>query len=304
MTESTYCRPADFDDYWVAVKDELASTPARPEVEKIPIRETEFATLFGVRLSSIGPYRLFGYLSVPKASGPFPAIYWPPSYSSVLQIIPQGTESRIRSRFVTFSLAGRGQRNSDQPFAAMFPGLLIEGIESPDGYVFRGIVADALRGLEFLQSSEYVDTSSIVVVGNDVAMQAAALGGGASHLVCTPALFFDALALAGRSSAYPLEEYNDYLRFHPSHAEQVAHTLLHYDLRAFAPTVNAKTLIMAGPDGSAMGPAAMADLGEAIPGQADIYASQQSSFKDGLYTERWIASQLGFDDPIVPAHWR
>ena len=303
MTDSTYSKPADFDDYWAAVREQLADTPASPEIEKIQMRETDFATLYGVRLSSIGPYRLFGYLSVPKGSGPFPAIYWPPKYQSVLEMIPQGTENRTRSRFVTFSLAGRGQRNSDQPFAAMFPGLLTEGIESPGGYVFRGIVADAIRGLEFLSSTERVDTSSIVAIGNDVAMQAVALGSVASRLVCTPVLFYDALALAARSSAYPLEEYNDYLRFQPSRAADAARTLSYFDLRAFAPSIDAATLIMAGPDGSALGPDALADLGAAIPGGADIYASQQSSYKDGLHAERWVASQLGFDAPIVPAHW-
>ena len=303
MTDSTYSRPADFDDYWDTVKEQLADTPASPEIEKIPIRETDFAALFGVRLSSIGPYRLFGYLSVPKGEGPFPAIFWTPKYGSVLEIIPQGTENRMRSRFVTFSLAGRGQRNSDQPFSAMFPGLLTEGIESPGGYVFRGIVADALRGLEFLNSIDQVSASSLVVIGNDVAMQTVALGGEASHLVCTPALFYDALSLAERSSSYPLEEYNDYLRFQPSHADRVASTLSYFDLRAFAPTVNAATLIMAGPDGSSLGPEALADLGSSIPGGSSIYASQQSSYKDGLHSERWIASQLGFDAPIIPAHW-
>jgi cephalosporin-C deacetylase len=303
MTESTYSKPADFDDYWSTVRAQIDRTPSRPEIEKIPMRETDFATLYGVRLSSIGPYRLFGYLSVPKGQGPFPAIYWTPKYGSVLEIIPQGTAAGARSRFVTFSLAGRGQRNSDQPFSAMFPGLLTEGIESRDSYVFRGIVADAVRGLEFLISREEVDTSSIVAIGNDVAMQAVALGGEASHLVCTPALFFDSLAMASRSNGYPLEEYNDYLRFRPSHLKQVAETLSYFDLRAFTPKVDATTLIVAGPEGSAMGPGALAGLSESVPGGASIYASQQSSYKDGLYAEQWVASRLGFDDPIIPAHW-
>ena len=67
MADSTYSTTDGFNDYWAAVKQELAGTPARVEIEKIPIRETDFATLYGVRLSSIGPYRLFGYLSVPRA---------------------------------------------------------------------------------------------------------------------------------------------------------------------------------------------------------------------------------------------
>ena len=64
--------PADFDDYWAAVLSELLATPARPEVELIPIRCTDFADMYGVRLTSIGPYRLYAYLSIPKGTGRFP----------------------------------------------------------------------------------------------------------------------------------------------------------------------------------------------------------------------------------------
>ena len=35
--------------------------------------------------------RPLGYLSIPTGTGPFPAIYYPPKYQSVLEIIPQGT---------------------------------------------------------------------------------------------------------------------------------------------------------------------------------------------------------------------
>ena len=303
MAEATYSGPVDFEDYWSAVAMELAGAPASPEVEAIPMRETDFATLYGIRLSSIGPYRLYGYLSIPKGTGPFPAIYWAPKYGSVLEIIPQGTENGTRSRFVTFSLAGRGMRNSDQPFAAMFPGLLTVGIDSRDEYVFRGIVADAIRGLEFVSSVPEVDSSSIVAIGNDVALQAVSLAGIASHLVTTPAIFFDTLAKAAGTESYPLEEINDYLRLHPSHRERVAETLSYFDLRNFVHKVYANALVMAGPAGSGLGPEALEGLASSIPGGADVYASQQSSYKDGLHHEQWVASKLGFGEPIVPAHW-
>src|SRR5206468_2978690 len=101
-------RPRDFEDYWQATLDELASYPACPEMNAIALRSTDFATLYGVRLTSLGPYRLFGYLSIPTGHGPFPAIYYAPKYQSVLEIIPQGTANRQRSRYITFSLAARG----------------------------------------------------------------------------------------------------------------------------------------------------------------------------------------------------
>ena len=304
MVDADYTKPSGFDAYWDAVLTELDATPAEPEIEVIPLRETDFATLHGVQITSVGPYRLFGYLSVPKGDGPHPAIYWPPKYASVLEIIPQGTANAVRSEFVTFSLAGRGQRNSDKPFAAMFPGLLTEGIASPDSYIFRGIVADAIRGLEYLDSLDFVDSECTVVIGNDVAMQALALRPGATHLICTPALFFDPLSLARNTQGYPLQEYNDYLSTHPSDKDSVANTLSHFDLRAFANRIGVTTLINAGPAGSILAPDALGPVSDAVGGDVTVYASQHSSYKDGLYMERWIADKVGLDAPILPEHWQ
>src|SRR5439155_6312819 len=121
------------------------------------------------------PYRLFGYLSIPAGAGPFPAIYYPPKYQSVLEIIPQGTANLQRSRYITFALAGRGQRLADTPYAAMFPGLLTEGIDRAASYIFRGIVADSVRGFNCLLRRAELDAARVVVMGIDMALVIAAL---------------------------------------------------------------------------------------------------------------------------------
>jgi cephalosporin-C deacetylase len=301
MTEAAGVRA-----YWEQTVDELARHPAAPEVEMLPLRSTPFATLYGVKLTSLGPYRLFGYLSVPAGPGPFPAIYYAPKYQSVHEILPQGTANAQRSRYVTFSLAGRGQRNADSPFAAMFPGLLTERIDDPAAYVFRGIVADGVRGLEFLLGRPEVDTARVVVVGNDVALMVAGLAAGATHVVTTPALFSRTAELAPKTQAYPLEEVNDYLRAFPGRAEAVRRTLAHFDLVAFAPGVSATTLVMAGAPGSLLDGAALRPLTTALRGDVTVHESEQSLFKDGLYAERWMASRCGIADVrnILPEHWR
>jgi cephalosporin-C deacetylase len=295
-----------FDHYWKDTLDALARYPACPEIEVLPLRSTSFATLYGVRLTSLGPYRLFGYLSIPAGTGPFPAIYYAPKYQSVLEIIPQGTANLQRSRYITFSLAGRGQRNADTPFAAMFPGLLTEGIDRASSYIFRSIVADSVRGLQFLSTRGELDRSRVIVVGNDIALITAALMEGATHVVAAPALFYKTAELAPTTQAYPLEEINDYLRLFPEHAEAVRRTLSYYDLRTFAPRVAARTLLIAGAPGSLLDGRALGPLVTALKGTVTVHESEQSTYKDGLYAEQWMAAQSGITDvqSILPEHWR
>ncbi|MGQ4809796.1 hypothetical protein NKDENANG_03227 [Candidatus Entotheonellaceae bacterium PAL068K] len=298
--------PADFDLYWQQTLDALAAYPACPEIDPMPLRSTDFATLYGVHLTSMGPYRLFGYLSIPTGDGPFPAIYYTPRYQSVLEIIPQGTANRQRSAYMTFSLAGRGQRHADTPQAAMFPGLLTAGIDNAESYRFRGLAADCVRGLEFLLSRPELDAARVVVAGNDMALLTAALHPGATHVVTTPALFYNTSERAPRTHAYPLEEINDYLRTFPDRQEAVHRTLAYYDLRALAPRVQATVLIMAEPTGSMLDGQALQPCIQALSGEATVHDSEQSSYKDGLYAEVWMAARCGLGEvnSILPEAWR
>jgi cephalosporin-C deacetylase len=249
---------------------------------------------------------VFGYLSIPAGPGPFPAIYYAPKYQSVLEIIPQGTANLQRSRYITFALAGRGQRNADTPYAAMFPGLLTDGIDQATSYIFRGIVADSVRGLQFLLTRRELDPTRVVVVGNDMALITTALQPGATHVVTAPQLFHDTAELAPKTRAYPLEEINDYLRAFPSRVENVRQTLAYYDLEAFAPRSSATTLVMAGAPGAVPDAPSLGRVVAALRGRVTVYVSEQSSYKDGLYAERWMAEQLGITDlpGILPEHWR
>lgn len=294
----------DFVQYWDDTLNELARYPAAAEVELLPMRCADFATMYSVRLTSVGPYRLFGYLSVPKGDGPFPAIYFAPKYQSVLEPIPQGAANFLRSRFVAFALAGRGQRLSDSPYSAGFPGLLTEGIDDAQNYIFRGIAADSARGLEYLLTRDEVDAERVVAIGNDMALIAAALRGGATHVICQPGLFVDTLALASRTGDYPLEEINDYLNLHPERKGAVSNTLSYFELSGFASRVEAKTLLMAGAPGGSLDAEGLSAVSGAIQGDVSVYESQSSSYKDGLHQEEWLAREFGFEDAILPEHWQ
>ena len=284
-------RPEDFDTYWQRVCHELATLPIAAEEEHIPIRSTEFCDCYTVRFTSIGPYRLFGYLSIPKGNGPFPTLLLGPGYHSVVEPLPQGDANEKRGRFLIFSIAGRGQRNADVPFAAMFPGLMTEGIDTPETYIFRGITADWLRGVDYLVSRPEVDRSRLALVKHDdLPLLTAALRPEVTHVVAAPGRFYAA------HERTP-EEVSDYLRLFPEKRAPVLHTLSYFDPLLFAPAVHAKTLLWGDPK-------TVAPLTQALGGESEVRMTEHSSYKDGLYQERWIAQQFGFADAIVPAHWQ
>ena len=294
----------DFTEYWDATLEELEAIPMKPEVELMPVRCTEFATMYSVRLTSIGPYRLFGYLSVPQGDGPFPAIYYTPKYQSVLEPIPQGSANFLRSRFVVFALGNRGQRLSDSPYSAGFPGHLTKGIDDALAYVYRGVVADSVRGLEYVLTRDEVDAARVVSIGNDIALATAALHSGATHVICQPALFVDTLAKAARTGDYPLEEVNDYLNLYPDRRSAVSNTLSYFELSSFAPRVDARTLLMASAPGGSLDANGLSGVSGAIQGDVSVYESQSSSYKDGMHQEEWLAREFGFAEAILPEHWR
>ncbi|WP_232662036.1 acetylxylan esterase [Pseudonocardia sp. TRM90224] len=155
-----------FEEYWTAVDAELAAAPARPVLTPVPARSTDAFTAYDVHLSSVGGYRIFGFLSVPRGDGPFPGLLDTPRYGSV-NLAPH---YRDRLRYVVFAVMHRGQRLADSPFQAAYPGLFTMGIDDPATYVYRAIVADCLRGAEFLLDHPAVDPARVGVRGDDLAL--------------------------------------------------------------------------------------------------------------------------------------
>ncbi len=300
MTIAVQSPPEDFDRFWQALLDELDALPIAPELSVSPLRTTEFATVYEVRLTSVGPYRIFAYYSVPRGQGPFPTLFHTPRYGSVVTVPPY----EERQRYVVLALCHRGQRRADQPFAAAYPGLLTTGITAPNDYIYRGIVADCCRAVDFLLSRPEVDRERIAVIGNDLALITAALRPQIDAVVCVPELFYAAQTLVSGTDAYPLEEFNDYIRAYPDQAEAVWRTLNYFDPIHFAPRVRAATLLISGTARDLFSPEVVTPLAEALSGPVTRYETTHSTYRDGVYREAWLRRRYGFAESLLPAHWR
>lgn len=296
----------NFNDYWTSLLNELNALPAAPEEVEIPLRSDEHCVCYGVKLTSWGPYRIFGYLSIPTSgNGPFPTYYYLPRYQSVVEAVPQGLSVDIRRECVAFCIACRGQRNADEPLIGDFPGMLTDGIDDPASYPMRGWVADCIRGLQYLQSRPEVDPSRIAGVGfNDVAIHTAVLWEGLCCLVATAGLYYRNREFLPQRSAYPLAEFNDYARCYPDKAEQMHATLDLFDVMHFAGRIKIPTLLWCGLPWGLTPKEDAQPLADRFAGQVELRETAGSRSTDGTYQEHWLADQLGLSQPVLPEHWR
>ncbi len=288
-------RPDDFDTYWDAVDEEMDLYPAASECELLMLRSSEFYTVYAVRFTSIGPYRIFGYYSVPTGSGPFPGLVLTPRYGSVNHL-PHLDD---RQRYAVLVIMHRGQRLADQPFAATYPGLLTLGIEDPGAYIYRGIVADCIRGAEFLLSRPEVKNNDVGIIGDDLALITAARRPGFTAAHLSGLTFYRLMEVRDHTEAYPVEEVNDYLRAAPDRSDAVAHTLSYFDPRYHAPQVTATTLINVG-DGKFSGTKWLQPLTDELD-HVEHYTLTYEGGTDHDWTDAWMASHLGA--PPKPRLW-
>jgi cephalosporin-C deacetylase len=292
-------KPSHFRTYWDRLDEELVCLPGQPVLEVLPQHSSEYFTVYSARLTSCGPYRIFGFFSVPEGVGPFPALLEVPRYGSVNNV-PHWNDRR---RYVVLALMHRGQRLADEPYAATYPGLLTDGIEGPHHFVYRGIVADCLRGAEFLLSRPEVDPGRAGIRGNDLAVLLAGRRAGfrAAHIEST--FFYRAIEARRQTREYPLEELNDYLRVAPSAEAAMAETLALFDPVHHAPAVRAATVLGVGDGDGLDGRTWLQPLFEALGGVAQPHELTRRGGDDADWFDAWLAGQLGTEamsrfDPV------
>lgn len=263
QTHADAQRPADFYRFWSSVRAELADVPL--EWERLPGAggETASHTIDWLRFSSLDDVLVYGWLAVPKhlptAGGR--GFLWLPGYS--LGNPPPGPES-LYPDTLTLGLNLHGN-TPDAPY--VHPSLsgqdyITQGIESPQTYVYRAIVAHCLRALEVLAGQAEVSPDRLMVggmsQGGGLALVTAALAP-QIRLCLADMPWLGALDLAlslldrakyrrTKVARYPDARglVADYAEAHPEQAAQVYRTYAYFDPLSHAQDITCPTQVSAG----------------------------------------------------------
>jgi cephalosporin-C deacetylase len=239
-------RPKDFDQFWQGTRLELDATPLDAKLVPDPEHTDAEAACFKASYTSLHRITIHARYCRPAGVGKFPAVLITPWYSKGA-IPPPVSLAKRGIAALEFQARGFEVDQSSYPLANSW--YILDGIETPEGYIYHEIVAHALRGLDFLAAQPEVDAKRLAVMG-------ASQGGGVSLLVAgldprvvAVAADFPFLtdwpdSLSAPAGVYP--SVRQYIAEHPDRRAAVMKTVSYYDTLDVAGRIAVPVFVQAG----------------------------------------------------------
>ncbi|MEM6319294.1 MAG: HYR domain-containing protein [Bacteroidota bacterium] len=161
--------PSDFDAFWSAQKNLKNSLPMDPQISYNS--ETAYQTTYNFSISNIDGRRTYGYISVPKGSGPFPASITLPPYGSSNAVVGADRESAEKGGMIAVSLSIHNSPLTFDDPNAYSPDIN----DDRDRFYYRYALIGAMHTIDYLETRSDFD-------GNVCAM-GVSQGGGLSMLL-------------------------------------------------------------------------------------------------------------------------
>ncbi|MCH8108189.1 MAG: acetylxylan esterase [Chloroflexi bacterium] len=259
--------------FWNGTKEELALTDLNVALQEEPdLSGREFLT-YRLTMDSYQGRRIRAWYSVPKDPPPgrkLPAILAVPGYGGQKSIPTQ----LVLDGFAVLTLYPRGQGESCLEWELDSGTKLTYQITDRHEYYYRGAYMDCLRGLDFLQSREEVDSARL-------GMWSRSQGGGLT--LATAALDSRLLAAVAEEpflcnypvsidiTTSPYSELSDYAGRHPEQRGQMLETLAYFDCLNLAGDIRCPTLVNIGMLDETCPYRTVMPVFESIPGPKALY---------------------------------
>ena len=149
----------DFDGFWERTLEELAAVDPQAELRAVERSPAPRSRLYELTLRSLGDVRVRGWLQVPLAEGPHPAVLRVPGYTQTMRPLDDADDAIILS----FNIRAHGNSTDDVPGRPI--DYWLRGLDDPDAYFYRGAYADCVRAVQYLCSRDDVDQERLAVWG-------------------------------------------------------------------------------------------------------------------------------------------
>jgi len=234
-------------EFWDQTKRELAAVALDAQLDALLEYTTAHLQTYRVSFASLGGVRVSGYFTHPTSDDPreFPGLLTFPGYGGA--VCPPLEEASLGYACLALDPRGQGQSAAAYP---MERGKLTHQPEDLWNCGLRGAYADALRGLDFLESRDQVDARRLVVAGTS--------GGGGLTLACCS---IDDRPLAAAANVpflcrlvwaaenvptHPFREAGEYLRQHPESRDVILANYRYFDPLELAERLTCPTIVSVG----------------------------------------------------------
>lgn len=149
--------PGDFDAFWERTIAELAAVPMDAELTEIPGHSSASRTCYEVRIPSLGGAIMGGRIYIPTAEGRFPVRLEYMGYGGE----PYWHDPDANPDRIDFLVSVRDQgifKNGQDRW-------IDRGLDSRDGFYYRGAFCDVVRAVDFVATLPQTDTTRIVAHG-------------------------------------------------------------------------------------------------------------------------------------------
>lgn len=243
----------DFDSFWASTLEDAASRPLDARFN--PVKGLEAMEVFDASFTGYGGQRVAAWLVLPAAAlrpslpacrgGKLPCVVEYLGYGGG-RSFPWDHLFWAAAGYAHFTMDNRGQGSTwspgdtpdEGPSGPAFPGCMTRGIESPETYYYRRIIADAVRAIEAAASHPAVDPERIAVAGGSqgggLSIAVAALSKSVRFLMPEVPFLCHYRRAVEITDGDPYGEIRRYLGTHRDDEEKSFRTLSYFDGLNFA----------------------------------------------------------------------
>ncbi|MGF7081323.1 acetylxylan esterase [Mucilaginibacter sp. UYCu711] len=238
-------KPKDFDAFWENVKFELAKVKPKFKVTPMPKLDKDNRHVYLFEMQSLDDMTIRGWLTVPITKNPnkkFSVLLGLPGYQVALQPM-MGTDDDL----AIITLNVRGQGNSRGKVDTRRDEFIFYRVDNKNKYVMRGVIADCLRGIDFIFSRDDLKHDQILVSGGSMGgfLSLATAGLDKRVRLCSAQnpIFCDIRGLVG-TVTWPINDIKKYVRTQPGLSlDKVLDNLDYYDAKNFAANITCSTIM-------------------------------------------------------------